>query len=58
MEGKCMDWQEGSVFVSERELYSTRLLGTGGQGSPGHAVSTAANVSPGVAYSATETAPS
>ena len=59
MKSECVDVQGVSVFVSEGQLYSKGLLRTGGPPlSPDQAASTVAEISPGVASSATEAAPS
>lgn len=58
MKGQCVDVWGVHVFVSEGELYSTGLLGAGGPDSTSWAASVTAEISPRVACSATEMAPS
>lgn len=58
MKGKCVDMWGGSVFVSEGELYSKGLLGTGRLAPHDQEASTAAETSPGAAGSTAEAMPS
>lgn len=46
------------LYLTEGQRYFTGLLWTGRPGSPGQATSTAAEIFPGEASSATETVPS